>query len=310
MGIIAFPLDYYVSQNVGKSNSCNGEYQVWNDIFNGKIDSDMLVYGSSKAWVDFNPLVLEDTLGWKVYNFGIDGHNFWLQYLRHLEFLKFNPKPKCIVVSVDMLTLEKKKELYNMDQFLPYMLFDKEIHQYTSSYQGFSHFDYFVPMIRYFGRREALVNAVLYSINIPHSKPMRNKGYMGMETEWNSDFENAKSLMSHYAVKIDSASRDLFGEFLSGCNRMEIKVILVYSPEYVENRDFFSNREEIVTLYREYASLYNVPFLDYSDNPICLKKEYFYNSTHLNKIGSDLFSAILAKDLRSLLNIWMTYPGK
>jgi hypothetical protein len=306
VGILAFPLDYFISQNVSKSNSCNGEYQVWNDIFKGKVNSDVVIYGSSKAWVDINPHVLEDSLGSTVYNLGIDGHNFWLQYLRHLELLKFNTKPDCIVLSVDMLSLEKKKELYNMDQFLPYMLYDKEIHEFTSSYQGFSFYDYYVPMLRYLGKREALVNAFLYSLNIPRSEPMRTRGYMGMETKWNSDFDNARTLFSHYEMKIDSSTVDLFEKFLSECIRMGIKVIIVYSPEYAGNRDFFRDRPEIISLYQSYASEYNLPFLDYSDIPMCQQREYFYNSTHLNKTGSDLFSAILAKDLKQLSKSWMT----
>ena len=38
---------------------------------------------TSEEQVDF------DSLNEKVYNFGIDGHNFWIQYLRHLEIMKY-----------------------------------------------------------------------------------------------------------------------------------------------------------------------------------------------------------------------------
>lgn len=297
---MAVPLDFFLSKNVRKSNSCNGEYLVWNDIFSRKISSEIVIYGSSKAWVGLSPQILEDSLKCTVYNLGIDGHNFWLQYLRHLELLKFNPPPKLILLSVDMFSLEKKRELYNFDQFLPYMLFNKDIYKYTSSYLGFSLSDFILPLARYIGRREALINAILYSFKVPKARPMRIKGYMGIDAKWNNDFDNAIASISQYEVLINSESKELFERFLLECSQSGIKIIMIYSPEYIGNRDFFKNRSEIITLYRTYAKKYCLPFLDYSDNPMCQVKEYFYNSTHLNKTGSELFSAILANDLKSL----------
>lgn len=299
--ILSLPLDYLISMNVRKSNSCNGEYIVWNDIFQGRVASDVVIYGSSKAWVGFNPQILEDSIGCSVYNLGIDGHNFWLQYLRHKELLKFNPSPGIIILSVDMLSLEKKNDLYNLDQFLPYMLFNKDIYEYTSSYNGFSAIDYFIPLVRYAGNREALINAILYGFNMPKSDPMRIKGYRGIEVQWNLDFDNARSLMTDYEVNVDPEVKELFERFLIECRTSEIKVIIVYSPENIDNRNFFRNRSEIMDLYHIFSDKYNIPFLDYSNNPICQNKEYFYNSTHLNKKGSELFSAVLGRDVNLLL---------
>jgi tRNA A22 N-methylase len=51
-------------------------------------------------------------------------------------------------------------------------------------------------------------------------------------------------------------------------------------------------------LYARYSKKYNIPFLDYSDDEICYKKEYFYNASHLNKTGSDLFMQKFIRDLR------------
>ena len=50
------------------SKSCFGEYEVWKDIYNSNINVDILVYSSSRAWLDINPKILEDSLNLKVYN--------------------------------------------------------------------------------------------------------------------------------------------------------------------------------------------------------------------------------------------------
>lgn len=297
---LSVPFDYFLSQNAKKSNSCSGEYLVWNDIYSGRVNADVVIYGSSKAWVIFNPQIIEDSIKCTTYNLGIDGHNFWLEYLRHKELLKYNVKPNYIILSMDMFSLEKNQELYNLDQFLPYMLFDDDIYYYTSSYEGFSFVDYYFPLVRYIGKREAILNAAMYSLNIINSKPSRLKGYRGQESEWNDDFDNAKSKMNQYEVKIDSASEDLFNKFLYECSKNNIKVVMVYSPEYIEFQDFTKNRNEIMSLYKEYSKNYNIPFLDYSDDILCKQKQYFYNATHLNKTGAEIFTNKLVRDLKKL----------
>jgi hypothetical protein len=298
--MLSIPLDYFISKNLKKSNSCSGEFLVWNDIFDGKVNADIYIYGSSKAWVGFNPNIIEDSLKCSTYNLGIDGHNFWLQYLRHKELIKYDSKPKYIILNLDILSLEKRQDLYNMDQFLPYMLFDDDIFYYTSSYKGFSTLCYYIPLIRYIGRREALFDAILSALNIGNSEPMRLKGYRGMEFVWNNDFASAKLKIKNYEVKIDSASENLFKNFLNECKTDNIKVILVYSPDYIEIHDFVKNRQKILYLYKDYSIKYNIPFLDYSDDQMCREKKYFYNSTHLNKTGSDIFTNKLVRDLKKL----------
>jgi hypothetical protein len=298
--LLALPLDLFLSKNLKKSNSCSGEFLVWNDIFDSNVKADIAIYGSSKAWVNFNPKIMEDSLECNAYNLGIDGHNFWLQYLRHKELIKYNSKPKYIILSLDIFCLEKRQDLYNLDQFLPYMLFNYDIYKYTSSYQGFSDLCYCIPLMRYIGRREALFDAILSSIRLSPSLPMRSKGYRGIEFVWNNDFAKAKSRMKNYEVKIDSASEKLFNDFLTECRTDNMKVILVYSPEYKEFQSFVKNRNQILDLYTEYSKKFNIPFLDYSYDEMCKEKKYFYNSTHLNKMGSEIFTFRLVSDLKKL----------
>lgn len=299
--LLSIPLDYFLSNHLKNSNSCNGEFLVWNDIFNSRVNSDIVIYGSSKAWVSFSPKIIEDSLKCTAYNLGIDGHNFWLEYLRHKELLKYNTTPKYIILSLDMFSLEKRPDLYNMDQFLPYMLFNYDFYNFTSSFKGFTFTDYYIPLIRYLGRKDAILDAVLCATKIVNSEPMRIKGYRSMELTWNNDFEIAKSKMDYYEVKTDEASEELFNSFLSECIMNNIKVFLVYSPEYIEGQDFFKNRNKIISIYEEYSKKYNIPFINYSDSLICEEKRYFYNSTHLNRIGSELFTNCLVRDLKELM---------
>ncbi len=299
--LLSFPIDYFLSANLKKSKSfVRGEFLVWNDIFDCRLYADMVIYGSSRSWTHINPQILEDSLKVSTYNVGINGHHFSLQYLRHIELIKYNKKPKYILLSLDKNSLEKVPDLYNLDQFIPYMLFNRDIYEYTSTFNGFSSIDYFVPLIRYMGRTDAIFCSLKCAFNIENSKPARIKGFAAMNLEWNDDFIKAKNKMGFYEIKIDFEYEKLFNKFLSDCNTNNIKVILIYSPEYIEGQNFIKNRNEIISLYKQYSNKYRLSYLDYSDNYICQEKKYFYNSSHLNKVGSKLFSSILASDLRKI----------
>ncbi len=159
--VISIPLDVYLSVQLKKSKDyAAGEYSVWNSLFDGKVNSDVVIYGSSRAWVHIDPQMIEDKLNLSAFNLGLDGHNFWLQYLRHKILIEYNPHPKTIILSVDVFSLEKRKDLFNADQFLPYMLFNNLIKHYVESYQGYSLFDSYLPIVRFHGRRDAIFQAV------------------------------------------------------------------------------------------------------------------------------------------------------
>ena len=131
--VISLGFDVFVSSRIKKSPSlAKGEYSVWNDIYEGKINSDLVIYGSSRAWVHFNPELLTNTFKIPTYNLGIDGQNFLLQYFRHKELLRFNKRPKIILHSLDIFTFSKKTKLYNFEQFFPYMLYNINIQRATS----------------------------------------------------------------------------------------------------------------------------------------------------------------------------------
>lgn len=293
-------IDFFISQNLRKSNShAVMEYPTWNAIMDGKLNADILVYGSSRAWVHFDPKIMEDSLNHSVYNLGIEGHTFNMQYFRHLLALKYNPKPKLIIHSVDIGTISKGN-LYNEDQFLPYMLWNDAFYMYMSKYEGFSYFDYKIPLLRYVGKLEAL-KSIIKMIASPKSNLVeRVKGYQGKNYPWNNDFDRAKKTMKKYSAVPDSLSLNLFDKYLKECKEQNIKVILVYSPYYIEGQEFIENQKQIITIYKTLAQKYELSFLDFTNDEICFDKKYFYNASHMNITGAELFTKKLCCQLKSM----------
>jgi hypothetical protein len=290
--ILSYPLDLVIS-NVLKSKAqlCVGEYGVWNDILESKIDAEIAIYGSSRAWVHFNPVIFEKELHQKTYNFGIDGHHFHLQYLRHKEYFKYNTHPKIIIFSVDIFTLAKKKDLYNLNQFLPYMLWNDDFYEYTCSYNGFNSSDYYVPLKRYFG------NINLSDICASTTK-RRCNGFAGIDKKWNTDLKKAKASKPSYRIILDSTSILLFKQFINEMKKEDVRLIFVYTPEYIEGQAFVKNRNDIISVFDEISKKYNIPFFNYSCSDISYNKSLFYNTQHLNKKGADIFTVRFINDFK------------
>jgi len=290
--------DWFFSNQL--KHSRYGEYGVWNDIYNGKADADVAIYGSSRAMVHVDPLIIKDSLRLSAYNFGINGHNFWLQYFRHRELLEHNKKPRVIIHSVDMFTLVKRDDLFQMEQFLPYMLYNKKLQHWIGSYKGFSAYDFNIPLVRYYGQYKTM--GKIFKAVVTGNKAAstdRSLGFAAKDLPWTDDLVKARAQFPDYRVKVDSVSVVLFENYLKECRNEGIAIALVYTPEYIEGQDFVKNRAEIMNIFSSLAVKYDIPFFDYSDDSISYKREYFYNASHLNGTGARLFTSKMIHDIKN-----------
>jgi len=301
--LIAYPLDYLISTCLKNPNSAKGEAIKWDIIYKKKVDAQTYIYGSSRARQHFNVKIIEDNFHESSYNFGIEGHNFLIQYLLHKEISKFNPTPKTIIFSIDYFTFEQKNGLYNQEQFLPYMLFNESFRSTLSKFNGFSFWDYYLPLIRYIGRSKS-INMAYWGLYFKLNKIQYNsssyKGFNAQNKVWNNDLETAKSDMNNYYVKFDTSAINLFQKFIRECKKDNINLILVYSPEFYEGQHFVQNRNELIEKINKISIDNDLTFLDYSHHPLSFEKKYFYNTLHLNKEGSDLFTHIFCQDIKKI----------
>lgn len=299
LAAISYSTDVFVSKELKKSNTYDdGEYSTWNDVYDGKINSDIVIYGSSRAWEHIDPTMITDSLHTTAYNLGINGHTFWLQYLRHKVLLEHNKQPKLIIHSLDIFTLNKGGDLFNADQFLPYMLFNNEMKNTILDYNGYQYLDFFVPLIRYYGKTVALKHAFSLLRHPSENPVIRVKGYQGQPFEWNSDFDKVRKKMDSFEAKYDTASIILFDQYLAECKSKNIKVVFVYTPEYIEGQKFIKNKEALMAVYNRFSKKYDIPFYDYTNDSISLQRKYFYNVLHLNKEGAELFTSKLIQRLK------------
>jgi len=297
--VICSALDYAVTAGLRRSEM--PLYAEWNAIVSGEAGAEVLIQGSSRTWVGFSPAIIGDRLGLSCYNLGMDGYPLDMELARYRLYRKYAQKPKIIVQALDTYSLNRRDDLYQNNQFLPYLNEDA-IREGVEPYDYFAWYDYSLPLVRYRGSFELVCKGVGEFFGIRHYTNEKDRGYQGQARGWSDEFERwAKEHPHGVEQKYLQSVVDDLDSFLAECSRDGIIVVLVYPPEYSEARDMVNNREEIFTIYRRLAAKYQLEFLDYSYDAMANDTAYFYNSQHLNKLGSELFSARFADSLAGLL---------
>ena len=69
--IIAFGLDYHISHFLRYDD--DRRFKTWGDFFNQKLTNEVVINGTSRAWEQFNPIILDTILHTSAYNLGLDG---------------------------------------------------------------------------------------------------------------------------------------------------------------------------------------------------------------------------------------------
>lgn len=295
--LLALGVDYLISD--GLRNSGLRKYTVWNDIYKSNLDEDIIVSGSSRAWAQYDTNILEESLRLNVYNIGIDGHPIDYQLIRYNTYIRFNRKPKYIIQNIDFATLSLSNDGYEREQFFPYLK-DRRLIKEVGKLKEISFFDRNIPLLRYYGYRDEIKNGLksyfgkrdfIYEANL-------YKGYQGNEYSWDG---SKLSEIDSIVFKPNEEAVSLFCDFLIKSKNENIQVILVSAPLYKEVLGKIVNKEVMDSTFHHIATKFDLHILDYKEDEMCLDTAYFYNGTHLNKKGAELFTSKLALDLKKII---------
>jgi hypothetical protein len=296
-GCLCYFISYAVDSGLKKTRY--GYFAQWNDLYRGKINADLLVLGSSRARQHFNTRVLDSALGLNSYVIGLEAYRLQMQLKVLQIYLRHNVKPKYLVLSLDTYTLHEDHNPYYYQQFLPY-LDDSLVRQAFTGYgHNFSRADYLIPGHKYLGQRTWIIIGISEFASFKKYPESGFKGFAGSDQPWDGSFDRFQSAHpSGVDQPLDAQDVKQLDEFLTYCRLQDICVVLVFSPEYKPAQDLCSNRGSVISVYRTMAMNHQVPFMDYSDDPISSRKDLFYNSQHLNSEGAYLFSEKFVSQVR------------
>ena len=295
-----YVLSYIVDTGLKKSKYFY--YSEWNDLFNGRINADLLVLGNSRAWVHFSPQILDSMLNLNSYNLGLDGACLNAQLVRFKLYLLYNNKPKYIIQEIGATGSLINGTLPHLQQLYPY-LDNSEIWKIVkSSDPSFGVLERYFPLYKYNNELTLIKEGILSNFG-KGVKPTKYKGYEGRKILWDNGFESFVKLYPKGTIsKIDSSQFSVLMDYIDFCKKNDIKIIFVTSPTYKEYIPYVLNYTQVIDTITNIANANNIPYLDYTKDTLCNSKEYFYNTNHLNYIGSRLFSIKFANDIKKYIN--------
>lgn len=274
-------------------------FGVTNRIVAGQINADVIITGSSRALVHYDPRIIGETLGLTAFNLGRNGSQTDLQLAVLKTYLEHNKKPALVIHNLDLFSFTTTREIYDPAQYVPYLGEEaiyatvQRIHPRAWKWKYVPLYAYVVEDVR-FTWALGLARLAGFSPAEDHLQ-----GFVPRTTRWTGDFEKFKASNPGgvtFAIEPQGV-RDLT-ELIELCHSAKIPLLLVYSPVYHEMRALENNRTEIFGRFQALADRFQAPLWDYSDTSIARDRNNFYNSQHLNATGAREFSLDLAARLR------------
>lgn len=290
--VCAFGLDFFLSYRLRQSNS--RVFASWNQIYSDSICYDIVVNGNSRAWVQYDPLVLDSILDVNSFNLGIDGSAINRQIIKYKKYCELHGNPKCLIQNIDLRTMDITHG-YEIEQIFSYFFYDRKLIEQYDQYEKFSFGEKYIPCYRYIGYDDVISEALFYDRK--HLYEHLTKGFFGRDNIWDG---SALHKTDSIICDVDTNALNLFIEFLQEETDSGVKIIFVYAPIYIGAREKMVNEEEMFAMYDSIAKKFDIPILDYNDISLCYDTAYFYNATHLNRVGAELFTTKLAHDIDSL----------
>lgn len=289
----AWAIDFVISYRLRHNE--NRMFAAWNHIYNDSLNYDCLISGGSCAWAQYSTQIIDSIMGINSFNLGIDGSSINRQILKYEKFCSIHGKPNMLIQNIDLGTLAFTHG-YEREQFFSYFFYDRDVIRKYDQYEHFTFAEKYLPCYRYLGYDELWLEA-LFEDNREHYFEYLTKGYYGRNNSWDGSI---LSSMDSLNFEYDPIALRLFTDFLESELAEGVSVILVFSPMYYDAQEKMTNLEYMYSLYDSIAKACDIPVLNYHTIEFKYDTTCFYNATHLNRKGAELFTTKLAHDIDSI----------
>ena len=291
--LLALGLDAMISH--GLANSAGYPQQVWREIRNGEFASDIVIMGTSRGLEHYDPYIIDSITGLKSYNLGMGGYGVNVEWMKYRYYCHYNSQPKYFIYDVDYIPLKinHAPHMHQSEQFLP-LFYDGAIRKDLMSV-GYSWIDAYIPMARYWGYQSVNKRGLLEFFNLKHYCDYPSyKGHMPDPDPWEPNRLHYSDSIPSY---VDEDAKTVFLDFVQECEESGVQLIFVTSPVYCNYVDMSPDWNRYVAWYDSIASANDIPYLNYTDHPICRDSTLFNAGFHLTPDGTKRWSEILSKDL-------------
>lgn len=257
-----------------------------NNSINDKIEDDVLIFGSSRAMHHYDPIMIEDSLGLSCFNCARDGNGIILMYGRY-KMISQRYTPKMIIYEItagfDLMANDNHTYLPNLRYYYDRPSIDSIFWSVDKN-----------------ERYKMLSNCYRYNMN-PLQLVMDNIHPMQSDTKGFRAIHNTMAYEPKVTSDVDKTYEydDLklyyLRRLLEDCEG-KTKVVFCASPLYKNVSD------KVYEPIKKLAAEYGAPFLNhYCDSTFNFKKEYFSDTSHMNREGATAYTNVIIGEIREML---------
>jgi hypothetical protein len=296
--VLAFVINAVITSGLRRIKT--SAFGALNQMMEGKVNAQIVITGSSRAAAHYDPRAIKAITGRTAFNLGRNGSQTDMQVALLKAYLAHNRKPEIVVHNLDAFTFVTTREVYDPVEYTPY-LYDAELYDALRKINPDIWKSRYVPLYGYVVE-DMRLSWILGLKGFFGWSPPEDYflGFNPRSKKWTDDFQQFKA--SHpdgVSFEIEPAGIQVVEDLIRVCRENQMKLILVYSPEYMEMQSLAKNRVEVFDKFHELADPFDVPLWDYSDWKYSGNQDFFQNSQHLNAAGAAIFSGDLANRLKA-----------
>lgn len=266
---------------------------------------DYVVGGSSRVHNNFNTPLFDSLLGSSGYNIGYGGSGMAQVYLTLYLFLENGNRMGCYIQQVDdiFLTDPNKAFSYPFQDyfFMPYLGQPEVDGCFRNSITPLKYYIWrYVPFMKYAEYNNYYSFEHVFGRPKVDEEMLRQKGYSRLAEKSKAGFPLADYKRQADRAEVDRINIFYLDKIRELCASHKIRFVLYSSPSYYRSYNSYpySNLHDTLV---SYVHRYGVPYFNFLTDPQYRGDTMFYDETHLNAAGTDVFTAQLADSLKKLI---------
>ncbi len=289
--LVICSIDYAISL-ILRQNTKNCLLATENAMMRGEINADMLIFGNSRGVHQYSTIILDSILQTNSYNLSLAAKTFYTQSMRYDVYRIKNKKPKVWIQNIDFMAtlgLYTTNDIDNFEaeKYIHYPYYWNCAYMQAMRRNQFNTLNRWIPLYRYRGGIDKFIE--------PSFNATAYKGYKPANVAWRGD--NMPDTLHFYCF---DEVKSLFCEYMAKAKADSIEVVFVYAPIWHKVLERAEGLDEYYATFDSIATANDIPILDYSYSYLSYDTLYFFDSSHMNQRGAELFSTMLANDLDSL----------
>lgn len=299
------------------------DYGSFNRMYNGKINADIIFFGSSRTYLHINPEIIQHEMELTAWNLALDGTNVEQHKFTLEEYLLHNSLPEIIVFEADMTSLDENSLRFATEYFFPYINYSEHTRNLFAKtweekiyYQFFSSSSYKqqIPVVisNYKSIFSNLLTDNLAFTNLSPDTVIKEdmgeyilvNGAMLFKGQIPEELPDSLPLLSPQDTGSISKTRLREFEELAQYSEEKGFILVLVSPPWLSGSIENARHQTISNLYMQIDNKYNnTYYVDFTyDEHLSNDLSFWMNEDHLNISGANLFSEELSKCLLDILS--------